>query len=74
MTPEEYSRWRIRLFELYDFLAAAFVAGEDPRRHARRAVEFRDVFFRLSEKPLAPYYRAVGRIFFEWVDRGASTA
>lgn len=73
LTPEEYAKARARLFELYDILAAAFVAGEDPRRHARRAAEFREIFFRLSEKPLAAYYRSVGRVFFGWVERGAGS-
>jgi len=72
LTAEEYTKARVRLFELYDILAAAFVLGEDPRRNARRAVEFRELFFRLSEKPLAIYYRSVGRTFFGWLERGAN--
>ena len=71
LTREEYVKARERLFELYDVLAASFAGGEDPRRNARRALDFRELFFRLSEKPLAAYYRSVGRVFFGWVDRGA---
>lgn len=67
MTAEEYAARRIRLFELYDLLADSFVKGEDAHRHARQAAEFRSLFFRLSEVPLAPYYRSVGRAFFSWV-------
>jgi hypothetical protein len=69
MTPEEYAARRTRLFELYDRLADAFVKGDDAHRHTRQATEFHTLFFRLSEAPLAPYYRSVGRAFFSWVQQ-----
>ena len=71
MTADEYVNRRNRLFELYDGLAAAFLKNEDPSRFARAGLEFRTLFFQLSEAPLAKYYRAVGRDFFGWIDRAA---
>jgi hypothetical protein len=68
MTPDEYTERRKRLFELYDELAGAFLRNEEPHRYARQGLEFRTLFFELSETPLAPYYRAVGRDFFGWID------
>jgi hypothetical protein len=69
MTADEYVARRKRLFELYDELAAAFLGNDDPSRFARDALEFRNLFFQVSEAPLAVYYRAVGRDFFGWIDR-----
>jgi hypothetical protein len=68
MTADEYVDRRKRLFELYDVLAGAFIRAEERSRYARQALEFRTLFFQLSEAPLAPYYRAVGRDFFGWID------
>jgi hypothetical protein len=68
LTADAYNAKRERLFSLYDRLAAPFVGGEQPTVNGGAAREFRELFFSLTEKPLAPYYRAVGRAFFAWVD------
>jgi hypothetical protein len=74
LTPDEYTEKRARLFSLYDRLETSFVGGEARPPSGGAAREFRDLFFTLTEKPLAPYYRAVGRAFFAWVDELAGPA
>ena len=68
LTAEGYAAKRERLFSLYDRLAELFSNGEHRSGNGGASREFRELFFSLSEKPLAPYYRAVGRAFFAWVD------
>lgn len=65
---------RARLLELYDQALPAFAAGpagltEGARRAAR---EIATLFPDVAEAPLLPYYRALGRRFFAWVDRAAA--
>lgn len=67
LTAGEYTANRARLFALYDRLAAPFVEGEGRGVSGGAAREFLDLFFAFTEKPLAPYYRAVGSEFFTWV-------
>ncbi len=69
LTPDEYADRRKRLFELYDRLAAAFLEQREGRAERAAAAEFRGLFFTISEEPLAPYYRAVGRSFFSWAEQ-----
>ncbi|HYN44254.1 MAG TPA: hypothetical protein VE129_20935, partial [Thermoanaerobaculia bacterium] len=68
LTADGYAAKRERLFSLYDRLAASFVKGEQRAANGGAAREFREVFFSLTEKPLALYYRVVGRAFFDWVN------
>jgi hypothetical protein len=71
MSADEYNRERARLFSSYDRLAERFFAGETKPAPEGTSGGFRDLFFSLAEKPLAPYYRSVGREFFTWVDASA---
>jgi hypothetical protein len=74
LTTDAYTAKRERLFSLYDRLAARLVGGEQQTVNGGAAREFRELFISLTEKPLAPYYRAVGRTFFAWVDELAGPA
>jgi len=60
-----------RLFGAYDLLLPAFAAGQSnhPPEVRRAAEEFRRLFPWLAEGPLMPYYHAVGKEFFTWVNR-----
>jgi hypothetical protein len=75
MTPEQYLAEQGRLYDSYDVLLPIWASGlkleeatDQPRAVAH---EFRRLFARVSEPPLVPYYRAVGRDFFGWIDRAA---
>lgn len=73
MSAEEYAAQRERLYNAYDALLPAFAAGrrgaalDERTRSAAR--EFLALFGRLSEPPLAPYYRSLGKDFFLWIER-----
>ena len=70
LTPERYVDLRTRLFQLYDRLMPQFAAGATRPSDAMRddAREFRLLFDRLREAPLAEYYAAVGADFFAWLE------
>jgi len=68
VTWKEYVTLQKRLYELYDLLLPPFAA----RRTAgikTIGVEFRELFARISETPLQPYYQAVGQEFFAWLEQ-----
>jgi hypothetical protein len=74
MTSDQYLAEQGRLYESYDFLLPIWASGlkleeasDQPRAVSH---EFRRLFATVSEPPLEPYYRAVGRDFFGWIDRG----
>ena len=62
---------RAQLFADLDILLPAF--ARDDRAPAAPVVEaarrFEPAFALLGEPPLAPWYRALGRDFFDWLDR-----
>jgi hypothetical protein len=61
---------RERLFELYDILFEAWANKYSTTSHDKlqsAAREFLRIFDQISEKPLRPYYNALGRDWFEWL-------
>jgi hypothetical protein len=68
-TAEEFRALEQRLLDRYDALLPHYVA--DHRRVSAetlaRAREFVELFEQVAEKPLQPYYRAVGKDFFAWL-------
>jgi hypothetical protein len=71
MTYEGYLAQQETLYRDYDVLLPAFAAGATQAGSDVKAaaVDFKVHFERLAEKPLLPYYRAIGRDFFAWLDR-----
>lgn len=70
MTPQQFVDLRTRLFALYDALLpkfAASLAAPAPEIRAQ-AQEFKALFLKLREEPLAPYYEGSGGEFFTWID------
>jgi len=74
MKPEEFIVQRDRLYHLYDVLMPVYVAGRPKvsEECKQAAVEFKNLFFRLTEPPLRPYYLSEGKDFLTWVDRVGS--
>lgn len=66
---------RARLLDLYDAALPAFAAGPSGATATakRAAIEIAALFPEVAEAPLVPYYRALGRRFFAWVDRAAAS-
>lgn len=64
-----------RLLDLYDAALPAFAGGAAALTASakRAAIEIRALFPELREPPLAPYYAALGRRFFAWIDRIAAS-
>jgi len=62
------------LCTLLDAVLPSFAAGPAaPLVPVQRAaIEARDAFFALAETPLVPYYRALGKRFFAFLDRAAT--
>lgn len=61
---------RERLFELYDILFEAWANKYSTTSHDKlqsAAREFLKIFDQISEKPLRPYYNALGREWFGWL-------
>ena len=66
-----------RLYRLYDELIPYFTKNEQvdvPPAIRNAALEFREIFRRLSQQFLRPYYCAVGRDFYTWVDDAAKSS
>jgi hypothetical protein len=73
VTPEAFTEQKERLLTAYDHLMPAFFDGGAPAETtARTAKDFRAVFDQIGERILDPYYRAVGRRFFAWLDAAAA--
>ena len=72
--PVDLGDKRARYLDLYDATASAFAAGRGAETPAakRAATDLRALFAELAEPPLAPYYRALGKRFFAWLDRTAA--
>lgn len=62
------------LFELYGKAVPSFAAGPRALTTAARraAVEIQTLFPSAAEPPLLPFYHALGRRFFAWLDWAAS--
>jgi hypothetical protein len=75
-TPEQVHEMRARLFKAYDELLPYFA---DPSKTIsnetkRAADDFKKIFPEVTEQPLLPYYHAVGKDFFTWLDGIATVA
>ena len=59
-----------RLELAYDTLLPRWAAGETgaPTHVTRMAAEFRRLFPQVTEQPLRPYYDALGKAFFTWLE------
>ena len=71
MSSEEFLKEQGQLRDAYDVLlpyyAAGMGLGEAGSRAQKAASEFLRLFPRVTEPPLAPYYRALGEKFFRWL-------
>ncbi len=72
--PVDVGDKRARYLDLYDATVSAFAAGRGVETPAvkRAAADLRALFAELAEPPLAPYYRALGKRFFAWLDGAAA--
>jgi hypothetical protein len=73
MMPEFLTK-QARLQQVYDTLLPAF-AGLKPGDSAevkRAAGEFKTLFAQVSEGPWLPYYQAVGKQFFAWLEKAGA--
>jgi hypothetical protein len=69
VTREDFVKMQARLYDLYDVILPRFASGQ-PHNEGQgkgEAAEFRRLFELITERPLAPYYAAVGRNFFSWL-------
>lgn len=73
MTSEGYVAQQKRLYKLYDLLMPPFAADQKSGSEElkKSAKEFLELFQRLSEPPLQPYYQAAGKDFFSWLEKVA---
>lgn len=73
LTSEQYFESLDRLNQAYDLVLPRFGARQssaDPETKAA-AKGFKTLFQLLVEQPLLPYYQALGKDFFAWIDRMA---
>jgi hypothetical protein len=66
---DEYLNKLVALYQAYDAILPSFAASPYAMPAAARpaAREFERLFADVAEKPLLPYYRAVGHEFFRWL-------
>jgi len=71
MTSEEYIALRAELYRAYDAVLPHYAVKSHGGRDELRAsaARFGDLFRRLHEPPLLPYYHHLGRDFFDWLAR-----
>ena len=69
VSVESFIEMRNRLFALYDVLFEVWATNPSTRSSALQSAarEFLKIFDQISEPPLRPYYDALGREYFEWV-------
>lgn len=72
--PSDFAARAERLFALLDAVTPTFAAGPAApvAQVSRAAAEAREEFFAIAEAPLVPYYRSLGKRFFELLDRAAN--
>lgn len=73
ITRDEIDHNEKRLYILYDKLLPEFADAHIPVSDNIKAsaIEFKKLFYYMSEAPLRTYYHAVGKDFFSWLDRVA---
>jgi hypothetical protein len=66
---DEFLNKLVALYQAYDAILPWFAAGQYAAPLAARpaAKEFERHFAEVAEKPLLPYYRALGQEFFRWL-------
>jgi hypothetical protein len=69
MTVQSYEELHEHFFALYDVLFEAWATNPSTRSAALQSAarEFLKLFDQINEPPLRPYYDALGREYFEWV-------
>lgn len=68
--PEDAQAEWERLRTTYDTVLPVYFEQRSISSALRLQIQaFRTLFTRLSEPPLQPYYRQIGRSFFDWLDR-----
>jgi hypothetical protein len=75
MTSDQVLQATDRLYRLYDLLLPGFYARpmSAGQEIIKAAKEFKELFRLLSEAPLQPYYRFLGKDFFNWIDQVSGT-
>jgi len=75
MTSDQVLQATDRLYRLYDLLLPGFYARpmSAEQEIIKSAKEFKELFRLLSEAPLQPYYRFLGKDFFNWIDQVSRT-
>jgi hypothetical protein len=69
-TPQERIAAYERLWELCDLVLPPFAARRAPEGEAKKAIkEFRELFDKLAEKPIQPYYEVLGKEFVTWLEQ-----
>ncbi|MEZ4312217.1 MAG: hypothetical protein R3F14_29665 [Polyangiaceae bacterium] len=64
---------RARVLELLDATLPLFATARPADAAKDEARELRDLYQEIAEPPFAPYYRALGKRFFDWIDRTAAS-
>jgi hypothetical protein len=68
LTTEQFIAERELLYRSYDILMPLFAEKREPSPESATSFDAR--FRQLAEQPLMPYYHAVGKDFFAWVEAG----
>jgi hypothetical protein len=66
---EEFEIWFDRIYELYDILLPAYFYQKENVLLKTTALEYIQLFNKISEPLLMPYYKELGKDFFEWLEK-----
>lgn len=74
LPPGDRGEQRARLLDLLDAALPAYATGRAAAASSVKSAarELKKLWDDAAEPPLHPYYRALGRRFFEWLDRAAA--
>lgn len=70
ISTETFDNFLKRLPSLYDILFEAWATQSQTLKNSdlkNQAREFINIFFKVSENPLHPYYEILGHDYFEWL-------
>lgn len=69
ISRDEFVKKKAELYSQYNILLPAFASGVSrPSAEVRNAaIEFQKTFQLITEKPLAGYYRSLGKEFWNWL-------
>ncbi len=70
MTVDEFLEMQEELYNLYDTVFALYRDRSEVSltEKAKEMARFRELFNKLVEKPLIPYYKALNPDFYKWLD------